>query len=114
MTDLDNDEGQVLILLFLDANGWPDDETVAHSAIVVPAQEGEVSTEIASVPAGPIAVSVIHDEDGDRELGFTFGIPDEEYGFSNDARGTFGSPSFAEARVDLAAGEMKQVTIKVK
>ena len=68
-----------------------------------------------TVPAGPFAVSVFHDKDGDRELDSgVLGIPSEAYGFSADARSTFGPPKFDEARLELAAGETKQITIRVK
>ena len=67
------------------------------------------------VPAGPFAVSVFHDTDGDRELDSgALGIPSEAYGFSADARSPFGPPKFDEARLELAAGETKQITIRVK
>jgi uncharacterized protein (DUF2141 family) len=67
------------------------------------------------VPAGPFAVAVFHDKDENEELNTDFlGIPSEDYGFSADARDMFGPPSFEEARLELAAGEFKQITVQVK
>jgi uncharacterized protein (DUF2141 family) len=115
MTGFESEEGQVLIALFLDERGWPDDEELAFGAIVLPIREGKAVAEFEDVPAGPFAVSVFHDEDSDRELDSgVFGIPSEDYGFSRDARDTLGPPSFDDARLDLAAGESKQVTIRVE
>jgi uncharacterized protein (DUF2141 family) len=66
------------------------------------------------VPSGPFAVSVFHDEDLDRKLDTgLFGAPSEDYGFSRDARGTFGPPRFEDARLELAPGESKRVAIRV-
>ena len=84
----------------------------AHDAGMPQAVRHEPGREL---PAGPFAVSVFHDTDGDRELDSgPLGIPSEAYGFSADARNTFGPPSFAEARLELAAGEVKQIAIRVE
>jgi uncharacterized protein (DUF2141 family) len=67
------------------------------------------------VPAGPIAISVFHDKNGNGELDTgPFGIPSESYGFSRDARDTLGPPKFAEARLELAAGESMSIVIHVE
>ena len=93
VTGLESDQGQVLVALFLDGRGWPDDQGLAQGAIVLPIQDGQAVARFDDVPAGPFAVSVFHDEDGDRELDTgVFGIPSEPYGFSRQARGTFGAP----------------------
>jgi uncharacterized protein (DUF2141 family) len=115
VTGFESERGQALVALFLDERGWPHDETRAFGAAVRPVREGRAVAAFESVPAGPFAVSVFHDEDLDRELDTgLFGIPSEDYGFSRDARGAFGPPSFEEARLELAAGESRQVTIRVE
>ena len=115
VTGFENEEGQVLIALFVNENGWPNDSTIAFGATVLPIRGQQVVAEFKDVPAGPFAVSVFHDEDADRELDTgMFGIPSEDYGFSRDARGSFGPPSFDDARLELAAGESKQVEIRVE
>jgi uncharacterized protein (DUF2141 family) len=46
---------------------------------------------------GEYAISVIYDEDDNGKLNTGFlGIPTEKIGFSNNAKSTFGPPSFAE------------------
>jgi uncharacterized protein (DUF2141 family) len=115
MTGFKDDEGQALVALFLDAGGWPDGDGAAFATAVVPVSDGQAVAVFAEVPAGPFAVSVFHDTDGDQELDSgALGIPSEAYGFSADARDMFGPPDFDEARLDLAAGETKQITIRVK
>ncbi len=115
MTGFKNAEGQALVAFFLDDSGWPDPDESIFATFTVPISDGRAFAVVEDVPAGPFAVSVFHDEDGDRELGSgALGIPSEAYGFSADARDMFGPPAFEEARLELAAGETKQITIRVK
>lgn len=68
----------------------------------VPAAPGSVEVGFAAVPPGRYAIKAFHDSDGDRELARDlFGAPSEDYGFSNDARGTFGPPDFADAAITV-------------
>ena len=47
------------------------------------------------LPAGAYAVALFQDENGNDKLDTTaFGAPTEKYGFSNDARGVMGPPSY--------------------
>ncbi len=47
---------------------------------------------------GNYAIKVFHDEDMNYELNKNFlGMPSEDYGFSNNVRGTFGMPDFESA-----------------
>lgn len=115
MVGFSSDEGQVLIALFLDSGGWPDESGSAFASEVVDITGDEASAVFTGVPAGPFAVSVVHDADSDRELDTgALGIPSEAYGFSADARSAFGPPKFDEARLELDSGETKQITIRVK
>jgi uncharacterized protein (DUF2141 family) len=115
VTGLRGDEGQALVALFLGARGWPGDQTLAFGRAVLPARDGRAVATFEDVPAGPFAVSAFHDEDLDRVLDTgLFGMPSEDYGFSRGARGTFGPPDFEAARLDLAPGETKPVTIRVE
>jgi uncharacterized protein (DUF2141 family) len=115
MTGFENAEGQVLVAFFLDAAGWPDSSGSAFATETVPISDGVAFAVVEDVPTGPFAVSVFHDTDGDRELDAgVLGIPSEAYGFSADARKTFGPPSVEEARLELAAGETKRISIRVK
>jgi len=78
----------------------------------VPAAPGGGSVTFADVAPGRYAVKAFHDADSDGELGRDFfGAPSEDYGFSNDARGSFGPPDFADAAVTV--GE-QPATVVVK
>jgi uncharacterized protein (DUF2141 family) len=66
---------------------------------------GAVLLRFDKLPPGSYAVMVFHDENDnlqfDRDGG---GMPLEGYGFSRDARGRFGPPTFDDAAIVLAPG----------
>jgi uncharacterized protein (DUF2141 family) len=67
-----------------------------------------------TLPPGPHAIKVFHDVNANGRLDTNkLGIPNEPYGFGNDARGTFGPPSFEESAVTI--GQAPVVTaVKLK
>lgn len=59
----------------------------------------EVVVILDSLSYGEYAVKVFHDENRNGELDTDFlGIPDEDYGYSNDASAWFGPPSWDKAK----------------
>ena len=74
----------------------------AYSASV-PAQEGETVVLVEGVPPGTWAVLAYQDENENKELDRNvIGIPKENYGFSRDAKGAFGPPSFEAAAIQVS------------
>ncbi len=66
------------------------------------------------LPQGEYAVKVFHDENGNDDLDTRmFGIPKERYGFSNNAKGSFGPPEYSAAAFVLGS-EKKQITINIQ
>jgi len=79
-----------------------------------PAQAGDNVIKVASVPAGTWAVLVFQDKNENGKLDQTlFGIPLEDYGFSRDARGHFGAPSFEDAAIEVKA-DPTVANVKIK
>lgn len=79
---------------------------------IVKASKKEVTVTFENLKAGNYAVSVIHDENENNELDSNFmGIPKEGYGFSNNAMGTFGPPSFDDALIVVAAKKSVSITL---
>jgi len=67
-----------------------------------------------NLPFGEYAVKVYHDENGNNELDTRiFGIPIERYGFSNNARGTFGPPEYEDVLFKLDSLK-KEITITIE
>ena len=57
---------------------------------------------------GKYAISIFHDVNSDGELNTNiFGIPKEPYGFSNNAKGKFGPPSFEKAAFEVKEDNQK-------
>lgn len=64
------------------------------------------ATYIFDLPEGVYAIGIFVDVNRNNRMDRNFiGIPKEQYGFSNDARGRFGPPSFAEASFTVS-GDM--------
>lgn len=90
-----NTKGHVLIAVFRSADGFPDKKEKAFIRERIPATAGTLSVSLKDIPAGRYAIAVIHDENDNLQLDTgLFGIPKEGFCFSNDAKGTFGPPSF--------------------
>lgn len=69
---------------------------------------------VKDLPAGEYAFAVFHDVNSNGKLDKNlFGIPTEEYAFSNNALGKMGPPSFEQARFTLpAAGAAVRVSLR--
>ena len=99
-----NEKGNVMIAVFDKAATFRD-AGAAVAAIRIRARRGVVKVILPNLPAGTYAVSAFHDENGDQKLDMNMlGMPTEGYGFSKDARGVMGPPSFEEAAVKAANG----------
>ncbi|MEE9273501.1 MAG: DUF2141 domain-containing protein [Robiginitomaculum sp.] len=62
---------------------------------------------------GEYAVATYNDKNGNGKLDKSWiGRPKEPYGFSNNAKGSFGPPSFAKAMIKVGE-ENKSISIKI-
>jgi len=77
------------------------------------AQPGTMKVTFKDVPAGSYAISVYHDVNENGKLDKNLiGIPTEGFGFSNDAMGTFGPPSFEKAMFKSPADQPVTLTMR--
>lgn len=68
--------------------------------------------EFDGIPYGDYAIAVHHDENSNGEVDTNFlGIPTEDMGASNDAKGSFGPPSFDDAKFSFYS---KEKILKIK
>jgi len=107
--ELRSDEGRVQCLLFSadDAEAFPRVRARAFAAAGARITGRTARCVFSDVPPGRYAVSVHHDADADGAVDTgLFGIPTEGLGASNDARGSFGPPSFDAAAFGYAGGEL--------
>jgi len=76
-------------------------------------QAGIARLQVKNILPGWYALSIIYDEDNNGELNTgLFGIPSELVGFSNNARGVFGPPSFEKARIELLESGTIEIQLK--
>ena len=81
--------------------------------VMVAAKTGEVRVVFENIPAGIYAISIMHDENENGELDKNLmGMPTEGFGFSNDAMGMFGPPSFEKAKFSHSGQQSISVTLK--
>jgi len=96
-------DGTVRIALYDGDQGFPKE----GKPVAVQAQnalEGALVFVFPGLQPGNYAVTLFHDENGNEELDSNlFGIPTEGYGFSNDARGSLGPPSFTDAAIVIGS-----------
>ena len=77
----------------------------------VAADSPVVRVRLADIAPGTYAVKVFHDVNNNGQLDLNWlGVPNEPYGFSNDARGSFGPPPFQEASFQVGP---KPLTIRI-
>ena len=97
--DIRNSTGTVACALFESADGFP--KAFLRSAtnvMVIKIRKAQARCTFEDIPPGTYAIAAIHDENMNGELDSNWmGVPTEGYGFSNDAKASFGPPSFAAA-----------------
>ena len=99
---LNNHDGVILISLFSDDDGFPDDWEKAFRSEIVPITAELKEIRLDDIPHGTYGLAVVHDENENMKLDTNFlGVPREGYGFSNNARGRFGPPRFSETQFTL-------------
>jgi uncharacterized protein (DUF2141 family) len=74
-------------------------ETPLLERVAATNEQGGALFILAGFKSGTFAISAYHDADSNNELNTNlFGIPSERVGFSNNAKGRFGPPSFEQVK----------------
>jgi uncharacterized protein (DUF2141 family) len=74
----------------------------------------QAAMDFKDVPYGTYAIKTFHDINGDGKLNSNFiGVPTEDYGFSNNVRGSLGPAKYQEASFVFDSAE-KILTITIK
>jgi uncharacterized protein (DUF2141 family) len=104
--------GAIMIALFDSEEGWRTNRPVRTA--MVPVGGATAETLIEGLAPGRYGVKLFHDVDGDHRMGTNpFGMPTEPFAFSNNAHGSMGPATWADAAFDLAAGAGRQ-TINIQ
>lgn len=109
-TSVNGNKGVVRCGLF-QASGWL--KRPIRSA-VAKIQGGSALCRFQRVPKGVYGASAFHDENSNGKLDTNFvGMPTEDYCASRNARGTFGPPSFDDAKFEYRGGT-KRIEARMK
>jgi len=90
-----NDKGQVAIGINRSAEGWPRRPHMEPNWKKSGLQEGTM-TVMLDLPYGTYAISVLDDENSNREMDMVLGFPREGFGFSGNPKVGMKAPSFEE------------------
>ena len=105
ISNIQDGTGMVMVALFVPGNDFP--KTFSQGKQVAAAArtaDGDLRVVFVDLPPGQYAVSAYHDRNSNGKLDANLlGIPSEPYGFSNDAKGSFGPPKFSDAAIDVGA-----------
>lgn len=110
-----NEEGgNIGVLVFKSAKGWPEDRGAALKDVVVKAHPGTVIVTIPDLPAGNYAVAVAHDVNMNHKLDKNWlGMPKEQYAVSNNPHVVLKAPSFDTARFSISGNTEIHVTAHI-
>jgi uncharacterized protein (DUF2141 family) len=110
ITKVKSDKGQIAVALY---NSEKDFMKVRYQGKVTKALKGTVEIVFDNIPVGYYGLSVIHDANENLKLDTNIlGIPKEGFGFSNNAMGTFGPPSFEKAKVEVNTNKSASISMK--
>ncbi|EDM76090.1 hypothetical protein PPSIR1_41449 [Plesiocystis pacifica SIR-1] len=110
VSELNNDAGRIVALLYTSATGFPRDTEACDDYRTAEISGGKARTSFSNLPAGTYAVLVFHDEDRNGKLKTNFiGMPKEGVGVTNNGSGL---PRFSKAKFEVSAGAA--VTKKVR
>ena len=111
---LHSNDGEVHCALYSSADGFPDGFAKAAKTTTAKITNEQAVCEFSAVVPGDYAISAFQDENSNGRLDRNFmGMPKEGVGASNDAKGSFGPPKFADARFSYKGG-LQQLTIHLR
>lgn len=104
-------KGSVALAIFASEDGFPKDSAKAVYRDFHKLSDFPLKVDLKD---GDYAASIFHDQNNNKKLDTNFiGIPKEAFGFSNDAMGVMGPPSFQKAKFKVQSNNTL-ITIKLK
>jgi uncharacterized protein (DUF2141 family) len=105
ISGIKSDKGKIMLQLY-------DGKESTLDQAIGDIKENKCLLSFKNLKPGKYAIRYFHDENGNGKLDTnTFGIPKEGYGFSNNAKGSFGPPAFEKWIFDL--NENKKLSLKI-
>ena len=108
ISGLDSDKGKILIALYNEKDQFLNKGFRGGMTKII---DKKISYVFVGIPKGEYAISFFHDENDNNKMDTNFlGIPKEDYGCSNNAKGFMGPPKYDDAKFQLT--ENKTIDIK--
>lgn len=106
-------KGNLMLAIFDKSQGFGADEYACDKKVIKVLQSNQEIKLSNLIEGKKYAIALYHDVNCNEFLDKNIlGMPLEKYGFSNDARGTFGPPSFETAAFFYNKGKRITITIK--
>ena len=97
VSNLKTQSSNLYVAVFDSADGFPKPEH-SRTTTTIPVDAESVEFSLSLPDSSTTGIAIFQDLNGDGKLTKNgFGLPIEPYGFSNNARSTFGPPSFSQA-----------------
>lgn len=108
--NIKDDAGQISVAVYNLEKEYMKKPFVAKSTKAV---KGAVEIVIEGLAAGTYAITIMHDANDNKKLDSNLiGIPKEGFGFSNNAMGSFGPPSFDKAKFEFTNSSRISIDLK--
>lgn len=108
----ENNDGKAMIALFNSEKAYSETGEKFNS-IALELSDQKCEWIIEELPFGEYAIKLFHDENGDGKMDRNMlGIPSEDYGFSNNASGSFGPADYEDAKfIFNTSGQKHEIDI---
>ena len=105
--------GQIVVAVFNSDKTFLKESVICGLGYPVTSTD-DMIVALPALPFGNYALSIYHDKNDNYELDTNLlGIPKEPYGFSNNARGSFGPPAYADAEFNFQMdGQVVSISLK--
>ncbi len=111
INNVKDSSGSVGVALFDESSEFPDGE-IFNGAEKSLKSGGSIEIIIEDVPAGDYAIAAMHDSNDSAEIDMNSeGMPTEGFGFSNNAMGDMGPPSFDQAAFTVDGDKELEVNL---
>lgn len=105
----DNNDGKMYIALYDSEAGFLKQPFKSVKSNIV---NNTCTVTFDTIAKGTYAVSIFHDENNNGKLDTNFlGIPTEDYGCSNDAKGFMGPPRWEDAKFNVNEDKIFMITL---
>ncbi len=109
ISNLNSNTGKVYVSIFDSESNFLNK---GYKSLVTKIENKSCTVTFKNIPKGIYAISMYHDENDNNKMDSNFlGIPKEDYGCSNNARGFMGPPKWEDAKFEV---NNKSITQNIK